>query len=126
MNWSDYVVLARKLARCELEAAERSAISRAYYGAFNVARRWLEAHVGPIDDRRAHAQVWRTFASAERATLATERDWRTVGELGLALRGLRNLADYTDSAPGFERRAADAVTVAERILGLLPGLESTA
>jgi hypothetical protein len=123
MNWSEYVVLARRLAGYEFEAADRSAISRAYYGAFNLARRWLEAQVGPIADHRAHALVWRTFTDGDRATPGTRKDWKQVGELGIVLRQLRNLADYTDSAPEFERRAAVAVVYAEQIMGLLPELE---
>lgn len=123
MDWSEYIVLARKLAGYEFEAADRSAISRAYYGAFNSARRWLEVQVGPIADHRAHAHVWHTFTDAEPATLDTRDDWEKVGELGIALRKLRNLADYTDSVPEFEQRAVRAVVDAEQILRLLPELE---
>ncbi|HEX4304975.1 MAG TPA: hypothetical protein VHZ54_02960 [Solirubrobacterales bacterium] len=122
MVWSEYIVLARRLAGCEFEAADRSAVSRAYYGAFNLARRWHETHVGPIVSHRAHAQVWEAFIDADRATLDTRKDWLEVGELGYRLRKLRNLADYTDSPPGLEE-AADAVVAAERIMGLLPALD---
>jgi hypothetical protein len=122
MDWNEYVILARRLAGYESEAADRSAISRAYYGAFNSARHWLEAQVGPIADHRAHALVWHTFADAEHATLGTRHDWKRVGALGIALRKARNLADYTDSVPGSEWPAAKAVLDAERILGLLPEL----
>ncbi len=123
MTWSEYVVLARRLASFEFEAADRSAISRAYYGAFNSARRWLEVQVGPIADHRAHTLVWHAFADAERAALATKRDWEEVGDLGIALRQMRNLADYADSVARVDRQAARAVHFAERILGLLPELE---
>jgi uncharacterized protein (UPF0332 family) len=123
MIWGEYVVLARRLAGYEFEAADRSAISRAYYGAFNSARRWLEVQVGPIADHRAHSLVWHTFADAERATPATKEDWREVGDLGITLRQMRNSADYADSVSGVDRQAVRAVIYAEQIMGLLPELE---
>jgi hypothetical protein len=123
MNWRNYVVLAGNLAGHGFEASERSAVSRAYYGAFNVARRWLEAHGKPIENHRAHDQVWRTFRAAESATPGTRGKWQMVGDLGGALRVLRNVADYADVVPSLDRQAADAVRTAERILELLPQLE---
>jgi hypothetical protein len=123
MDWNEYVVLARRLTGYGFEAADRSAISRAYYGAFNSARRWLEVQLGPIADHRAHALVWHTFADAEPATPASKGDWERIGELGIALRRMRNLADYADSVSEPGQRAARAVVFAEQIVGLLPELE---
>ncbi|MBS1887013.1 MAG: hypothetical protein JSU06_07470 [Actinobacteria bacterium] len=97
-------------------------MSRAYYGAFNKSRRWLEANVTPIDDRRAHEQVWETFKTADLASAGTRREWLLVGGLGDSLRRLRNQADYDDQvelAGGVER----AVASAERIVRLLDRLE---
>jgi uncharacterized protein (UPF0332 family) len=121
--WGSYVVLADELAGLEFEAARRSAVSRAYYGAFNLARRWLETHVMPIDDHRAHGQVWRAFRVAERAASGTGEEWQLVGDLGTGLRALRNQADYADAIPGLDREAVDAVATAELILQLLAQLE---
>lgn len=123
MNWRQYVVLAKGLSRQPFEGARRSAASRAYYGAFNLSRRWLEANVTPIDNRGAHEQVWMTFAAAERATPDTRAKWKLVGNLGDSLHRLRNQADYDDKVDDLDLRSEAAVGVAERILELLPQLE---
>ena len=122
MNWRDYIVLANGMAAHPQEAMKRSAVSRAYYGAFNVCRRWLESSVTPIDDRVAHNQVWLTFRTADRATDDSRSNWRQVGSLGSSLRALRNRADYDDEVPGLGSQAREAVEAAERILELLPTL----
>jgi hypothetical protein len=121
--WPDYVVLADDLAGRDSEASKRSAISRAYYGAFNPARRWVEANVGPIDNRSAHRQVWGAFKTPTFAGGGTRAKWEAVGELGEFLRRLRNRADYADDLPDLDRHAPRAVAMAERLLGLLEELE---
>jgi uncharacterized protein (UPF0332 family) len=121
--WGSLIALAGSLVGQESEAAKRSAVSRAYYGAFNAARRLLEAHGIPVDNHRAHDRVWRTFKEAGRATSGTERRWQMVGDLGGALRVLRNQADYADVVPRLDREAADAVATAQRLLTLLDELE---
>ena len=121
--WREYVVLADDLAAQGSEAWQRSAVSRAYYGAFNSARRWVEANIGPIDHGSAHRQVWLTFKAPVRATEGTRADWLKVGELGDELRRLRNRADYLDHLSDLDRHAPEAVIAAQRILALLPELE---
>lgn len=123
MNWADYVVLAKGLAGHPFEASQRSAVSRAYYGAFNSCRCWLEANVTPIDDRGAHGQVWRTFKTAGPASDATRPAWRLVGVLGGSLRSLRNQADYDDRVADLDLHARYAANTAARILMLLGELE---
>jgi hypothetical protein len=119
VNWRGYIVLAGSLAGQPFEASKRSAISRAYYGAFNHARHRLEEGGTRIDNHRAHKQVWLTFRAADQATLATKEKWQTVGELGGALRSLRNQADYADVVSALDRQATAAVETAERIILLL-------
>jgi hypothetical protein len=122
MNWRVYLVLAEGLAAHRFEASQRSAASRAYYAVFNVARRWLEAQATPIDDRRAHRQVWQAFKAADRASPATREAWVLVGSLGSSLRVLRNQADYDDVVPGLDGRVAGALRDAKQILALLSEL----
>jgi hypothetical protein len=125
MVWDGYVVLAGDLLGQESEAAKRSAVSRAYYGAFNAARRRLEAQGMTIENQRAHDRVWRAFRVAEQSAAGTAAKSRMVGELGAGLNGLRNLADYADDVPGLDKRAVWAVAIAGRVLTLLDELEFT-
>lgn len=124
MNWEENLILAKGLARQPFEVAERAAVSRAYYGVFNLARRWLEANITPIDGRRAHQQVWQTFTAAEHADDASRGDWKLIGRLGEALHQLRNQVDYDDHVEELEGRTQRALLAAERIRGLLAGLEA--
>jgi uncharacterized protein (UPF0332 family) len=123
MNWIDYVGLSRTLAAQGLEASERSAVSRAYYAAFNLSRRWLEVNVEPIPNRGAHERVWKAFSNAEGADAGTRRKWERVGALGGGLRTLRNQADYADEVPDLTSEASAAIDAAEEIIWLLGELE---
>jgi uncharacterized protein (UPF0332 family) len=123
VNWPEYIVLAEELSGLDSEGSRRSAVSRAYYGAFNSARRWLEANVGPISNRAAHRQVWAAFNAPGSASEATRAKWEDIGEIGERLRILRNQADYDDGMPNLDLRAPEAVIRAERILALLAELD---
>ena len=95
---------------------------QAYYGAFNVARRWLESNVTPIDNRRAHHQVWQTFITADHAGVESQGTWRLIGRLGDSLHQLRNEVDYKDEVNDLGSRVQPAIGAAERILLLLAEL----
>lgn len=120
--WSEYVVLADDLAVHGSEAWQRSAVSRAYYGAFNSARRWVEANVGPIDNGSAHRRVWRAFRTTAHPAEDARAAWMTVSRLGDELRRLRNQADYVDDMPDLDRHAPEAVATAKLIAALLAEL----
>ncbi len=126
MLWGNYVLLAGDLLGQEFEAAKRSAVSRAYYGAFNAARRRLEDQGMTVENHRAHEQVWRSFRAAEHVSAEYLAKSQMVGDLGSSLRALRNLADYADDVPALDRRAGWAVPIAGRILALLDELEFAA
>jgi hypothetical protein len=123
VNWREYILLADELAMRGSEAAQRTAVSCAYYGAFNPARRWLEANFGPIGHRGLHKQVWDAFTVPDVASEDTRLQWERVGRIGEELRKLRNRADYDDEMPDLRLRASEAVTSAGRILALLSELE---
>ena len=126
MIWPEFILLAYHLARQGSEAAKRSAVSRAYYGAYNPARRWSEANLRTIDRWATHRQMWGSFAASGVASDATRLKWEAVGEIGDSLRALRNRADYDDAMPDLDRHAAEAVVSAKKILALLPELELAA
>jgi uncharacterized protein (UPF0332 family) len=122
VNWEENLILAKGLAKQPFEVAERAAVSRAYYGVFNLARRWLEANVTPIDNRHAHQQVWHTFKTADRVGDESRGEWKLIGRLGDSLHQLRNQVDYDDHVDELESRTQRALSTAERILQLLARL----
>ncbi len=114
MTGPDFLPLARRLAAGSTEAEWRTAVSRAYYAAFHVARRLLE-DVGfrvPRADR-AHAHLWLRLSNC--------------GDLGVQaaaeelqnLRNRRNHADYDLHLPLGQRAASPLAPIAARIIQTL-------
>lgn len=63
-DWEEYLELAKFLNRRDDEASKRSAISRAYYASFCVARNWLMANHPEFSiphTAAAHKVVWDKF-----------------------------------------------------------------
>lgn len=93
MNPADFISLAVKLSNSQQEAELRSAVSRAYYGAFNVARELLE-DCGIRFPRKElfgadiHRKVRFCCANAGNADAALAANKLDI------LRGERNYADY--------------------------------
>jgi uncharacterized protein (UPF0332 family) len=92
MNWRDFLVVASQLGGGATEAEWRSAVSRAYYAAFHVARRLLFdlKFTIPRADRAHQYLVFRLSNSGEPAIEQAGRDLDT-------LRRLRNRADYDEA-----------------------------
>ncbi len=114
MNFRDYLVLARTLARGATEAEWRSATSRAYYAAFHVARSLLVAlsFRVPHGDR-AHGYLWMRLSNAgHTATIQAGRDLND-------LRQERNRADYDEHRTATQARAAQNVRFAEAVIRAL-------
>ncbi len=110
MTGRDFLTVAKQLAAGGTEAEWRSAISRAYYAAFHVARELLEdlRFTVPHADR-AHAYLSRRLANCGQAR--TQQ-----GGAGLnALRGVRTQADYDLHRPVTAQLAALHVQIAEQI-----------
>lgn len=116
-EWADYVALARELgARTDDEAAQRAAISRAYYGVFGFAQeRLIDRGWRQATDGRPHHRVWSTYQASPREAC------RRVGEIGFALRDQRNTADYRRPLPPWFV-ARDEVAKARQRAGRLVGL----
>ena len=109
MTGRDFLAVAKQLAAGGTEAEWRSAISRAYYAAFHVARELLEdlRFTVPHADR-AHAYLSRRLANCGQARIQQ-------GGAGLnTLRGVRNQADYDLHRPVTVQLAALHVRVAEQ------------
>jgi uncharacterized protein (UPF0332 family) len=114
MNGRDFLPLAKQLVRGTTEAEWRSAVSRAYYACFHVARRLLSdlGFIVPRADRAHQYLVFRLSNSGEAPVEQTGRDLET-------LRRLRNRADYDETPALPQPQAAAGVQLAERIVQAL-------
>jgi uncharacterized protein (UPF0332 family) len=114
MNFRDYLPLARSLVTGSTEAEWRTAISRAYYAAFHVARDLLIAlgfQVPRAD--RAHGYLWIRLANSGEAAV------QMAGNRLNALRGQRNRADYDQRSSIPVATATNDVQAAEDIIRAL-------
>lgn len=114
MNFRDYLALARALASGTTEAEWRSAVSRAYYAAFHVARLLLlglRFRVPQAD--RAHGYLRLRLSNAGHAATMT------AGSRLLLLRRQRNWADYDDRRIITKAEAIQNVQEAEEIIRAL-------
>lgn len=108
-DWSAYLDLSDRLARrIGDEAAERSAISRAYYAAFHAARDLLDRRSPTVPrDGSAHAVVRDRIAAQSPA----------AGQDLRRLHGWRKNADYDDECPFVTAsQATTAVALARRLV----------
>jgi uncharacterized protein (UPF0332 family) len=118
MDANNFIALAGKLAVMSHadEAAYRTAVSRAYYGAFHVARLFLtELGFEPVANANVHAFV-RHYLSGSR-----HRDARLAAAELADLQQARNRADYQLDNPDVGSRAYAMVSVerATRIISAL-------
>jgi uncharacterized protein (UPF0332 family) len=114
MNWRDFLSLASRLPAGATEADWRTAVSRAYYAAFHVARRLFAdwSFIVPRADRAHQYVVFRLSNSGESAVEQAGRDLET-------LRRLRNRADYDETPVLTQSQAAAAVQLADGIIQVL-------
>lgn len=91
-DWNDFLSLARQLARSRDEASKRTAISRAYYCAFNLAYARAEKTVGPKPrDASYHQWCWDQYTSTN------DRTCKQLGNAGQRMKARRVRADYKDA-----------------------------
>ncbi|MBL8793901.1 MAG: HEPN domain-containing protein [Planctomycetia bacterium] len=114
MNWRDFLPLASRLATGATESDWRSAVSRAYYAAFHVARRYFSElnFTVPRADRAHQYFVFRLGNSSEPTVEQAGRELDT-------LRRLRNRADYDESPALTQSQAAASVRLAESFVQTL-------
>ena len=118
-DWVEYLELAERLVAWRGDpAAERSAISRAYYATFHTAKTYFLAHGGKL-----------TFQGDDRGLVA---DWfkeneshvlRTIGTAIQRLRRLRRIADYEDRFADLSSEAQAAVDLARRTVDAISELK---
>ena len=110
-NWLLYMEVAEYLVRQRGESYYRSAISRAYYGAFCYARDTLARVQSRTSSRRgdAHEQVINALKSDPRPEVAD------LGESLHRLHTERNRADYRTRVQFVVSRARGALSAARKI-----------
>jgi uncharacterized protein (UPF0332 family) len=114
MDPRDFLATADQLARGGTEADWRSAVSRAYYAAFHVARELFMAcsFTVPRADR-AHSYLWLRLCNCGDATMQ-----RAGADLDV-LRRLRNHADYDVAQPFLQATALSQMQQARQLLQAL-------
>ncbi len=96
MNPDEFLKLAEQLAALSSEAAHRSAVSRAYYGAFHLARSLVEScEVRVLQSAEGHSGASRCLQNCGLSALAA------AGRELDSLRSIRNKADYDLSSKQF-------------------------
>ncbi len=124
-DWSEYFYLAKELAETSEEAELRSAVSRAYYSAFCLARNYLrDIQLDPrlswhkTYDINAHQYVAEKF-------IYNQSKSQTMIEIGQnlnRLRKMRNKADYEDTIFYLKKEARTALMLAQNIISALSNL----
>ena len=124
-DWSEYFNLAKELAGTTEEAKLRSAVSRAYYSAFCLARNYLrDIQQDPrlsrnkTYDINVHKYVADEFIHHKSKS-------KTMIEIGNDLNRLRprrNKADYEDTIFNLQKEARTALMLAENIISALSNL----
>jgi hypothetical protein len=112
-KWEEYLVLAKELSQRGGEAATRSAISRAYYAAYQAARRHRGSKSALVTNSGSHGAVWKALRESG------NRDWRKAGNQGRDILEYRGEADYDDAVPELTRKMSSTLKMAEEILRLL-------
>jgi uncharacterized protein (UPF0332 family) len=116
MTGQDFLTVANQLAGGSTEAEWRSAISRAYYAAYHVARELMEV-LGFTVPRAERAHV---YLSRRLANCGHPRTCEAGSDLN-SLRGDRNQADYDLHVQVTSQLAILHVRLAEQIVRYLDG-----
>lgn len=112
MNGEQFLTLAAELASGATESHYRRAVSRAYYGAFHIARRLLEdVGVHLPKGEQVHAKATYCLQDCGEANAGEAADDLET------LRNERNRADYDLDRTVYQQRVAEAqVKKAQEIL----------
>ena len=124
-DWSEYFNLAKELGETSKEAELRSAVSRAYYSAFCLARNYLR-------DIQQYPRLWRnkTYEINAHQYVAEKFIYNQsksqimieIGKDLSRLRKMRNKADYEDTMFNLKREARTALMLAQNIILALSNL----
>ncbi len=121
-DWSEYLNLAQELATSNEESKLRSAISRAYYSVFCLARNYLrDIEQDPRLSRNKtydindHQYVAEEFIyNRSKSQKITE-----IGRNLTRLRKIRNQADYEDTIFQLQKEVVRSLSLAQDIISAL-------
>jgi uncharacterized protein (UPF0332 family) len=111
MDWNQYIKVAEELSQGTTQGHYRAAISRAYYGAFNIVREKL-GFAGVIKD--VHATIVHRLR-----TDYTSTKRNTLGHNLGSLRDKRNKADYESAITYSDTQALQEIMNAKGIIKLV-------
>jgi uncharacterized protein (UPF0332 family) len=119
-DWSEYLILAQELAAqgsssSNKEARLRSAISRAYYAAFCMARNHLISREKRAIPRNVNVHRF----VIDRFERSPDISYRIVGNFLRNLRADRNAADYKDQVGNLPALTRAALKPAEETIFML-------
>ncbi|PSB38064.1 DNA-binding protein [filamentous cyanobacterium Phorm 46] len=121
-DWSEYFNLAQELAGTSEEAKLRSALSRAYYSVFCLARNYLrDIQQDPRLSRNKTYDINDHQYVAEEF-IHNQSKSQTMTDIGrdlTRLRKMRNKADYEDTFYNLQREARTALMLAQNIISAL-------
>jgi uncharacterized protein (UPF0332 family) len=118
-DWHEFLDLADDLLmlRPANEAAQRSTLSRAYYGVFGVTRDYLLTKRGvAIRSFNAPYHVWAVFVQAPRGVE------QRIAQEGNRLKRRRDQADYGANYPGVASEAPRWIARARRLIAAIDSL----
>jgi len=107
-NWKAFIDFAKELMDATDEARLRSAISRAYYGVFCIARN--KKRLKEYKKKDVHSKVIESYKSSQ------DKDEKFIGKTLDELRRHRNDADYNEDKKITPALARRSVLKAVRIL----------
>jgi uncharacterized protein (UPF0332 family) len=114
---ADWITLANSLVG-QNEIANRSAASRAYYGAFHACRPLADQLPNPVTFEGMHDRAIRAMKEYP-VTTANRNTAMAIHKIGILLgqcRSLRTKADYKCSDPFFNSEAQEAIDFALKII----------
>jgi hypothetical protein len=121
-DWSQYLVLAKQLSSATDDASLRSAVSRSYYCAFNLAVERAERNgYRRTQDNLGgdHEKLWALYARN-----STSQECSELALLGPRMKQRRVRADYRANFDRLADGVKDAIEDAEKCVNLLSSLPS--
>jgi hypothetical protein len=117
-DWNNYLTLAKTLsAAVNDEASLRSAVSRSYYCAFNLALSRAKANnYRPPDDGSSHDLLWDLYGRNN------DTGCKRVALFGARMKRRRVKADYREHFDKLSAEVQDAIADAEECVAIISNL----